>query len=128
MPSRVVARLSLFLLPVLGDLAIQGDYVTDLDLVTDGVAKHEEALAGGRVLIGLGRAQEDTVCANGRDEALDAGNGLALEGRQESVPVDLGNGDGRGHASRGEKGRDGLHGGADKLLLLLLLDSGSTRN
>ena len=97
-------------IPVLGDPAVQGDDVANLDLVANGAAEDEQTLAGGRILIRLRRAQEDAIGANGSDKTLDALDVLSVVRRQELVAVDLGDGDGRGNGGGGQEGGDGLHG------------------
>lgn len=81
-------------IPVLHDTAVEGDNVSNLDLVDDVAIEDIETLRGGGILVGSGRTQVDALAALGSNQALDVGDVLVLEGRDELVTVDLGDGQG----------------------------------
>lgn len=72
-------------------MAIERNDIADLDLGEDGLAEHVEAFRGGRIVVGLERANPDTVRAGRRDKASDIGDVLAIQWRDKPIAIDLGN-------------------------------------
>lgn len=97
-------------IPVFRNSSVQRDDIANLDLGTNRSAKDEQTLAGRGVLIRLSRPEEDAIGANRRDETFETNDILVVQGRQEFIAIDLGNGDGGSSAGGSEEGRDELHG------------------
>lgn len=91
------------LVPVHLNATVQRDDVADLDAVDDALAKDVDALRGDRVIVGLERANPDTVVVGSRDEAAEVANGLAGQRRHKLVAIDFSNGDGSGRSGSGER-------------------------